>query len=54
MNVRAQADPSLYPLIPANAGTQIKDHDDLAKSLTWVEQSPTIWIPAFAGMSGME
>ena len=42
-----------YPLIPANAGTQIVKRRALADmSLHPNRSGPMIWVPAFAGMSG--
>jgi hypothetical protein len=45
---------SHHPLIPANAGTQIIWHDSQTMfRLTWRRSRLVIWIPAYAGMSGV-
>jgi hypothetical protein len=45
----------LYPLIPANAGTQMvrrqRQPNEARVDLADM-RSPMIWVPAFAGMSG--
>ena len=44
-----------HPLIPANAGTQIIGRDRLGWRLMSARARRfTIWVPAFAGMSGYE
>ncbi|QUD87841.1 hypothetical protein [Phenylobacterium montanum] len=46
---------SLYPLIPANAGTQIIKliARRIRAEITTQQLRHTIWVPAFAGMSGV-
>src|SRR5262249_16920550 len=52
--IHSSARPSYDPLIPANAGTQIKVSAiaGRAQRPRGPAPSPSIWVPAFAGMSG--
>src|SRR3569833_47298 len=45
---------TLKPLIPANAGTQMPEGEVSREvpATAWLSADPTIWVPAFAGMSG--